>query len=343
MAASFPFPADAVLRAALSETYRAPEEEVLARLVPQARLADPSAVAARARALVEAVRAAPQRGGVESFLATYGLSTREGIVLMSLAEALLRIPDADIANRLIQDKMGSAEWDKQIGQSDSLFVNASTWALMLTGRLLNDDDSNDLGGFARRLLARGSRPVIREALLQAMRLMGSQFVMGETIESALERADDRDNRRYRHSFDMLGEAARTEEDADRYFAAYADAIAALGKAAAGRDLQDVPGISVKLSALHPRFEHTQEARVLRSLPDRLIALSGLARDAGIGLTVDAEEADRLDLTLDVFAIAAAQANLRGWDGLGLAVQAYQKRARPVIDWLAAWPRPTIAG
>ena len=322
-------------RTAITGAYRAPEEQLLARLVTQARLPDAAAVAARARSLVEAVRSTPQRGGVESFLATYGLSTREGIVLMSLAEALLRIPDAGIANRLIQDKMGSAEWDSQIGQSDSLFVNASTWALMLTGRLLSDDDGNDLGGIAKRLLARGSRPLIREALLQAMRLMGSQFVMGETIAAALQRADDRDNRRYCHSFDMLGEAARTEEDADRYFAAYADAIAALGKAAVGCDLQDAPGISVKLSALHPRFEHAQEARVLRSLPDRLIALNGLARDAGIGLTVDAEEADRLDLTLDVFAISAAPKSLQGWDGLGLAVQAYQKRARPVIDWLVA--------
>ncbi|HVO14681.1 MAG TPA: bifunctional proline dehydrogenase/L-glutamate gamma-semialdehyde dehydrogenase PutA [Alphaproteobacteria bacterium] len=330
-------------RAAIGALYRADETAAVERLLHEAAL-EPAAkarVARQARALVEAVRAAqPGQGGIDAFLHEYSLSSTEGIVLMCLAEALLRIPDAETADRLIRDKVGSADWERHLGQSDSLFVNASTWALMLTGRLLRAEEARaaDLGATLRRLVARGSEPVVREAMLQAMRILGEEFVMGRTIEAALERASANEKRGYRHSYDMLGEAARTEADAERYYEAYDQAIAAIGRAAAGAGPIDGPGISVKLSALHPRFEFAQRGRVLDELVPRLTGLASFAKEQGIGLTVDAEEADRLDLTLDVFEAAAREPRLAGWDGLGLAVQAYQKRAPAVVDWLAELAR-----
>src|SRR5690606_14237062 len=239
--------------------------------------------------------------------------------------------DADTADRLIRDKIGSADWERHLGRSESLFVNASTWALMLTGRLLRAEeaDASDLGATLTRLVARGSEPVVREAMLAAMRILGEEFVMARTIEAALERARPAEKRGYRHSYDMLGEAARTAADAERYYEAYDGAIAAIGKAAAGAGPIDGPGVSVKLSALHPRFEFAQRERVMAELLPRLIGLARFAKDQGIGLTVDAEEADRLDLTLDLFEAAALDKRLAGWDGLGIAVQAYQKRAPAV--------------
>ena len=306
-------------RAAIGALYRADETAVVEALLREAAL-DPDAkarVAARARALVETVRAAqPAQGGIDAFLHEYSLSSQEGVVLMCLAEALLRIPDADTADRLIRDKVGSADWQRHLGQSESLFVNASTWALMLTGRLLRDEEARavDLGAVLKRLVARGSEPVVREAMLQAMRILGEEFVMGRTIEAALERARPAEKAGYRHSYDMLGEAARTAADAARYYEAYDKAIAAIGKSAEGAGPIDGPGISVKLSALHPRYEFAQRERVMDELVPRLIGLASYAKEQGIGLTVDAEEADRLDLTLDVFEAAALEPRLAGWDG-----------------------------
>ena len=331
-------------RAAYQAAYRAPEPEVLSPLIEQARLTKNAAqrVGAAARHLVDGVRAQRGGGGMESFLREYGLSTPEGIVLMCLAEALLRVPDAETANRLIADKIGGAEWDRHVGKSDSLFVNASTWALMLTGQLVQprDQDSPNLLGSMRRLLARGGEPLIRQAVTRAMRILGRQYVLGRTIGDALGRADsssgEGDGERY--SFDMLGEAAKTAGDARRYFEAYAEAIGAIGTHGSAPNIFDAPGISVKLSALHPRFEYSQRPRVMAELSQTLARLAAQARNAGIGMTIDAEESDRLDLTLDLFAMLLNDPELAGWNGLGLAVQAYQKRAYPVIEWLEALAR-----
>ena len=317
------------VRAALSADETACDLALIAaaRLPPEAALR----IEATAARLVEGVRAHRSRlGDLDAFLGEYRLSTQEGVVLMCLAEALLRIPDAGTADRLIRDKIGSADWAAHLGHSGSAFVNASTWALMLTGRLMRLEEPE---GALGRLAARAGEPVVREALVQAMRIMGRQYVMGRTIGEALERAGDFEKRGYRHSFDMLGEAARTADDARRYLESYAAAIAAIGKAGGGRGPVSGPGLSVKLSALHPRFEFAQRGRVRRELAPRLLELARLARDAGIGMTIDAEEADRLDLALDVIEIIVSDHSLAGWDGFGLAVQAYQKRAWPLLDWL----------
>ena len=253
---------------------------------------------------------------------------------MCLAEALLRIPDAETVDKLIRDKIAAADWHSHLGHSGSLFVNASTWALMLTGRLLRPENENDVGDALRRLIARSSEPVWRQAVTAAMRILAGQFVMGRTIEEALDRAREPERHGYRHSYDMLGEAARTMPDAERYHAAYAHAIAAIGGAAAGASVEAAPGISVKLSALHPRYEIAQRERIARELLPVLLGLARQARDAGIGFTIDGEEADRLEPMLDIVEALALAPELAGWDGLGLAVQAYQKRALPLVDWLA---------
>ncbi|MCR6632071.1 MAG: bifunctional proline dehydrogenase/L-glutamate gamma-semialdehyde dehydrogenase PutA [Magnetospirillum sp.] len=320
------------LRQALAADEAALVEELLtrARLEP----AQDERVRREAAKLVEEARRRKSSGDLDAYLREFRLSTQEGVVLMCLAEALLRIPDADTADRLIRDKVGAADWASHLGRSDSLFVNASTWALMLTGRLIRPE-GEPMGVFAR-LLARAGEPLVREALIQALRIMGRQFVMGRTIGEALSRA--REQKAYRHSFDMLGEAARTEADAERYFQAYAAAIAAIGKAGEGRGPVAGPGISIKLSALHPRYEFSQGDRVRRELAPRLADLCRLAASVDIGLTVDAEEAERLELSLDIIAAVAADPSLAGWDGFGLAVQAYQKRARPLIAWLAELAR-----
>ncbi|TMK29658.1 MAG: bifunctional proline dehydrogenase/L-glutamate gamma-semialdehyde dehydrogenase PutA, partial [Alphaproteobacteria bacterium] len=228
----------------------------------------------------------------------------------------------------------AADWHSHLGHSGSLFVNASTWALMLTGRLLRPENENHVGDALRRLIARSSEPVWRQAVTAAMRILAGQFVMGRTIEEALDRAREPERHGYRHSYDMLGEAARTMPDAERYHAAYAHAIAAIGGAAAGASIEAAPGISVKLSALHPRYEIAQRERIARELLPVLLGLARHARDAGIGFTIDAEEADRLEPMLDIVEALALAPELAGWDGLGLAVQAYQKRALPLVDWLA---------
>jgi len=327
------------LRGQISDLYRADETTVVKARLNQAALdADAQArVEARARELVaETRRRSLGHGGLDTFMQEYDLSSEEGIVLMCLAEALLRIPDAETQDRLIHDKIGSAQWERHLGTSDNWFVNASTWALMLTGRILNleDDPSEALGSALGRLIARSGEPFIRQAILQGMRIMGRQFVMGRTIGEALERAREAERQGYRYSYDMLGEAARTMEDADRYYESYDQAISAIGKAANGRGPIEAPGISVKLSALHPRYEFAQADRVMDEIAPRLRTLAQHAAKRGIGLTVDAEEADRLDISLDVIEAVSGDPSLKGWDGFGLAVQAYQKRAMPLLDWLA---------
>ncbi len=318
--------------------YRADETEIVERLLTAAELpADlQDRIASRARGLVEAVRRNRiGQGGIDAFMHAYELSSKEGVVLMCLAEALLRIPDSRTANQLIEDKLKTADFAKHLGESDSLFVNASTWALMLTGRILRLDGTEaDLGFTLKRLIKRSGEPVIRQAITQAMKILGKQFVMGRTIGEALSRAEANEARNYRHSYDMLGEAARTKVDADRYAAAYFDAIAAIGKANAGRGPIAGPGISIKLSALHPRYEFAQSDRVATELLPRLHELARAAKEAGIACTIDAEEAERLDLSLDLIAALAKDPALRDWEGLGLAIQAYQKRCAALVDWLA---------
>src|SRR5580704_17718934 len=325
------------LRAAIRDAERQDESTAVAVILAAVDMpaAARDRIAATARRLVETVRRERLgKGGLDAFLHEYALSSPEGVALMCLAEALLRIPDAETVDRLIRDKIASADWESHLGRSGSLFVNASTWALMLTGRLLRPDNDGDLGGILRRFAARSGEPVLRQAVTAAMRILAGQFVMGRTIEEALERARDAERLGYRHSFDMLGEAARTMADAGHYRAAYEAAIAAIGRTAAGRPVTEAPGISVKLSELHPRYEMAQHGRVMRELLPSLLGLAGQARDVGIGFTIDAEEADRLELSLDLVEALALAPELAGWDGLGLAVQAYQKRALPLIDWLA---------
>ncbi|MCB1629253.1 MAG: bifunctional proline dehydrogenase/L-glutamate gamma-semialdehyde dehydrogenase PutA [Xanthomonadales bacterium] len=298
-------------------------------------------VAALAADLVHRVRArAPEQTAVESFMREYDLSSEEGVLLMCVAEALLRIPDAETADELIRDKLGDASWQLHAGKSSSLFVNAGTWGLMLTGKLvsLSEDTKRNFTGAFKRLIGRSGEPVVRLAVRQAMRIMGHQFVMGRTIKEALERAASKEQRGYRHSFDMLGEAALTDTDAQRYLQAYRDAITAIGKAGPHPDIHAAPSISVKLSALHPRYEKAKRERVLAELVPRVLSLAQAAKAQQIPMTIDAEEADRLELSLEVIAAVFRDPSLAGWNGFGLAVQAYQKRALPVIDWLAGLAR-----
>jgi RHH-type proline utilization regulon transcriptional repressor/proline dehydrogenase/delta 1-pyrroline-5-carboxylate dehydrogenase len=334
-------PAPPALSAALADDYLTDEATALAALLDQAALPAEQVVRVRADAqvLVDAIRRRQQdAGGVDALLREYDLSSGEGIVLMCLAEALLRIPDADTADRLIADKLGLADWQAHVGASDSLFVNASTWALLLTGRIVRPADvAEPPASFFSRLVERVGEPVVRAALRRAMRILGQQFVMGETIDSALRRAAERPE--WNYSFDMLGEAALTAADAERYFAAYRAAVAAVGRGAPRTaSLLDAPSVSVKLSALCPRYEVAQSARAVRELGAKLAALAVAARAVGIGLTVDAEEADRLELSLAIFGQVYGDPRLKDYTGLGLAVQAYQKRALDVLAWLGALAR-----
>ena len=330
-------------RAALRRLHRAPDAVTLAPLLDLATLPHATAqrVEARARRLVRAARAAHRPGAdVTDFLKEFGLGTPEGVALLCLAEALLRIPDAATADALIDDRIGSGDWQAHLGHADSLAVNASAWAFMLTGRVLdlNDPERAAWPGAIGRVVGRLGEPVIRAALRRGMRVLARQFVMGRTIGEALARTSSGDGRRWRTSFDMLGESARTAADAARYFTAYREAIGAIGRAGGGP--VDGPGISVKLSALHPRYEETQRARCGPALVGALTELAVAAKQADIGLTMDAEEAERLELSLDIFAAVLADPRLIGWDGLGLAIQAYQKRALAVVDWVAAVARRT---
>src|SRR6266446_1234229 len=330
------------LRAAIRDSCRIDEAVAVGRILATAEIPPDmrDRIADRARTLVGNVRRERiGKGGIDAFLHEYALSSPEGVALLCLAEALLRVPDAETVDRLIRDKIGEADWERHLGRSESIFVNASTWSLMLTGHLLHAQPAqHDLRGALRRFVTRSGEPIVRQAVTAAMRILGRQFVMGRTIEEALERAREPERHGFRHSYDMLGEAARTAADAARYFDAYDQAIAAIGGSAAGRpagwNVAEAPGISIKLSALHPRYEMAQRDRVLSQMSPLLLELARRARRVGIGFTIDAEEADRLELSLDLFEALALAPDLAGWDGLGLAVQAYQKRALPLIEWLA---------
>jgi len=333
---------DSAVGTAIDDEYLLGEESAIRPLADRARL-EPSqrtAVERRALALVEAVRnARPSGGGLDALLREYHLASREGVILMCLAEALLRIPDADTADRLIADKIAAGDWDEHLGDSDSLLVNASTWGLMLTGRLVEVDqrEVGSVRSWFGRLASRIGEPVARSALRQAMRILGHQFVMGRGIGEALQRAAR--HRAYRYSFDMLGEAAITAVDAERYLEKYRGAILAIGRdLPPGEEQSARPSVSVKLSALHPRYEPAQRERVMRELTPRLLELVQLARDAGIGLTVDAEEAERLELSLLLIDAALQSELTAGYSGFGLAVQAYQKRTYSLIQWLAGRAR-----
>jgi RHH-type proline utilization regulon transcriptional repressor/proline dehydrogenase/delta 1-pyrroline-5-carboxylate dehydrogenase len=329
----------------IDQAYDVPENELVAALLAEARL-DPASqdrVNLRAQALVTAVRVRKQdQGLLEAFMQEYDLSSEEGVVLMCLAEALLRIPDVSTAEKLIADKLGDADWESHLGKSSSVLVNASTWGLMLTGKLvaLSETTQSSFRTALKRLVNRSGEPMVRTAIRQAMRIMGHQYVMGRTIEEAMDRALQKKNSAYRFSFDMLGEAALTTADSVRYQESYRAAIEAIGAREKPDDIFAAPSISVKLSALHPRFESGQRDRVMKELTPRLLELAQLAFSNRIALTVDTEEADRLSLTLDVFSEVLRDSSLAGWDGLGLALQTYQKRAPAMIDMLEQLSRET---
>jgi RHH-type proline utilization regulon transcriptional repressor/proline dehydrogenase/delta 1-pyrroline-5-carboxylate dehydrogenase len=324
-----------VLRAAITGAYRRPEPECLPGLIEAASLPAPveQKVHQLASGLVTTLRAKRTRGLVETLLHEYSLSSQEGVALMCLAEALLRIPDAPTRDALIRDKVAGGDWRRHWGESPSLFVNAATWGLLLTGRLTATASEAGLSSALTKLVARGGEPVIRKGVDLVMRLMGEQFVMGRDIAEALANARRWEKQGFRYSYDMLGEAALTEADAARYYRDYEQAIHAIGKAAGGKGIYEGPGISVKLSALHPRYSRMQRGRVMAELLLRLIALAKLARRYDIGLNIDAEEAERLELSLDLLEDLCFDPAFEGWNGIGFVVQAYQKRAPFVLDFL----------
>ncbi|MFZ4531148.1 MAG: bifunctional proline dehydrogenase/L-glutamate gamma-semialdehyde dehydrogenase PutA [Alsobacter sp.] len=292
---------------------------------------------AHATRLVEAIRSrAGGLGGVEELLREYSLSSPEGLALMVLAEALLRVPDAATADRLIEDKLGQGDFLHHETRSDSLLVTASAWALGLTARVIQPGETPE--GILATLAKRIGLPAVRTATRQAMRVLGSHFVLGQSIGEALDKARSGQGKLFRYSFDMLGEGARTQADADRYAKSYGDAIDAIGRAAGNAALPDRPGISVKLSALHPRYDALSRDRVMAELVPVVVRLARQARGYDLNFTIDAEEADRLELSLDVLAAVLADPALAGWSGFGLAIQAYQKRAAEVIDWVVALAR-----
>lgn len=322
-----------------SAPYAPDDTEIAARLLQASHLSPPqeARIDRSATRLIEAIRKRDDRlGGVEDMLREFALSTKEGLALMVLAEALLRVPDARTADQFIEDKLGEGDFIHHETKSTAFLVNASAWALGLSARVIQPGETPD--GTIGRLVKRLGAPAVRTATRQAMRLMGNHFVLGETIEQALERGRPRSGQKPRYSFDMLGEGARTAADAKRYFEAYASAIETIGKAAGNHPLPDRPGISVKLSALHPRFEAISRERVMAELVPLLLDLARRAQAHDLNFTVDAEEADRLELSLDVIAATLADPSLAGWDGFGLAVQAYQKRAGAVIDYVNALAR-----
>jgi RHH-type proline utilization regulon transcriptional repressor/proline dehydrogenase/delta 1-pyrroline-5-carboxylate dehydrogenase len=323
------------IRQSMRRQTLASDADVIAAIRPATRFdaALRDATHKRAVTLVQGIRNDSRPGLMEVFLAEYGLSTEEGVALMCLAEALLRVPDADTIDALIEDKIAPSEWGTHLGHSSSSLVNAATWGLMLTGKVLKDGTgmAQTLRGAVRRL----GEPVIRTAVGRAMREMGAQFVLGETIEKAVARGHEMQKKGYTYSYDMLGEAALTAHDAQDFYDAYAGAIRKLAAECKSKDTRRNPGISIKLSALHPRYDEMQRDRVMAELVPRTLALARMAREAGMGLNIDAEEADRLDISLDVIEAVLADDSLSGWDGFGVVVQAYGKRAGHVIDWLYA--------
>ena len=320
-------------RVAVRHSYTADESVVVKQLIDLIRLDhDQRQQVAKVGAdIVDRVRRDTSPSIMESFLAEYGLSSAEGVGLMCLAEALLRVPDAETIDELIYDKIEPSDWGAHLGQSSSPLINASTWALLLTGKVLDDDESRPAAAL-RDLIRRVGEPVVRTAVGQSMKLLGKQFVLGQTIEEGINEASELEDQGYTFSYDMLGEAARTDDDAVRYQAAYAHAITAIAKQAKG-DVRSSPGISVKLSALHPRYEYTHRHSVMDVLVPRALELAQQAAKANIGFNIDAEEQDRLDLSLDIIEALMSAPSLAGWDGLGVVVQAYGKRALPVIESL----------
>ena len=323
------------LRRAITAAYRRPEAECLVPLLEQATLDDSTAadVTRTATALITALRAKRKSGGIEGIVQEYALSSQEGVALMCLAEAMLRIPDAATRDALIRDKIAGGDWTSHLAEGRSLFVNAATWGLALTGKLTGSVDDTGLGAALTRLIARAGEPVIRGGVAMAMRMMGEQFVAGQTITEALKHAVAPEKQGFQYSYDMLGEAATTAEDARRYHADYVTAIHAIGKASAGRGIYGGPGISIKLSALHPRYARSQADRVMAELLPDVKTLALLAKGYDIGLNIDAEEADRLELSLDLLETLATDPDLSGWNGLGFVVQAYGKRCPFVLDWI----------
>ena len=327
------------LRQRITEAYRRPEPQALAELLPQARMAPELGAQAQALALriAQGLRdrknGAGRAGIVQGLLQEYALSSQEGVALMCLAEALLRIPDTDTRDALIRDKIADGDWKSQVGGGKSLFVNAATWGLVVTGKLTSTVNDRSLSAALTRLIARAGEPVIRRGVDMAMRMMGEQFVTGETIEEALKRSKPLEARGFRYSYDMLGEAATTAADAERYYRDYENAIHAIGKASGGRGIYDGPGISIKLSALHPRYVRAQAERVMGELLPKVKALAAIAKSYDIGLNIDAEEADRLELSLDLLESLCLDADLAGWNGLGFVVQAYGKRCPFVLDFI----------
>jgi RHH-type proline utilization regulon transcriptional repressor/proline dehydrogenase/delta 1-pyrroline-5-carboxylate dehydrogenase len=331
-------------RAAIGASTRIAEPDAVEALLAAATLSPGEGAAAHAlaRRLVESLRArrveAGREGLVQGLIQEFALSSQEGVALMCLAEALLRIPDAATRDALIRDKIGDGEWERHLGKSPSLFVNAATWGLVVTGKLVATHTERGLAAALGRLVARSGEPVIRRGVDLAMRLMGEQFVMGETIDAALARAAPHERAGFRYSYDMLGEAALTADDAVRYLEAYRQAIDAIGAAAAGRGFVEGPGISIKLSALHPRYARAQRERVHAELYPRLLALAQQACAHDLGLNIDAEEADRLEISIELLERLCADASLAGWNGVGFVVQAYQKRCAAVIEHVVALAR-----
>lgn len=323
------------LRAAITAAYRRPERECLAPLIQAAKQDDhlSGPIEVTARKLVTALRSKDRGAGVEALVQEYALSSQEGVALMCLAEALLRIPDARTRDALIRDKVANGDWKSHLGPDRQLFVNAATWGLVVTRTLVQSSHEDGLGAALTRLIARAGEPVIRSGVDLAMRLLGEQFVVGETIGEALKRARALEQRAFSYSYDMLGEAATTAADAAAYLDSYTSAIHAIGKEARGRGPYGGPGISIKLSALHPRYSRAQSVRVMTELLPRVRQLARLAKSYDIGLNIDAEEADRLELSLDLLESLALDKDLAGWNGLGYVVQAYGKRCPFVIDWI----------
>lgn len=326
------------IRHKIREFYRINESQALEYILPEAEVSMRARSRAweRARTMVLRIRDEQEgHGGVDALLNEFSLSTEEGIVLMCLAEALLRVPDKSTQDELIRDKLSKGQWSSHLGNSESIFVNASAWGLMFTGNMVNyaNERKSAQFGLLKKTLGRMGEPVIRKAMNIAMKIMGKQFVMGETIEDAVKRAQEKEKIGYVYSYDMLGEGARTYKDADRYYKAYEDAIKVIGKAAKGKGPRTSPGISVKLSAIHPRYDHLKYEKVVPEITERLKQLCLLAKEYDIGLTVDAEESERLEISLDIIESVFSDSDLGDWAGFGLAVQSYQKRAMFVIEWL----------
>ncbi|MBV7433493.1 bifunctional proline dehydrogenase/L-glutamate gamma-semialdehyde dehydrogenase PutA [Cardiobacteriaceae bacterium TAE3-ERU3] len=324
-------------RQALRAWYLADEAQAVERLLTMAQwqAGELAKVDVTGRHLIEAIRSGDGVGLLDAFLQEYSLSSEEGIALMCLAEALMRVPDAETLDALIYDKFGRARWKSHLGQSDSFWVNAATWGMLFTGKVMRmgRKDEERLGEKLESMLRNMSEPLIRKAVTHGVKIMGQQFILGEDIESAMKRGEKQEEKGYRYSFDMLGEGARTERDAERYFQSYVDALEAIGLAQHNGGPIENSGLSVKLSAIYPRYEVGKREACVKKLTERMLVLCEKAKKYRIGLTIDAEEAWRLELSMDVIEALCKADSIKDWQGLGLAVQAYQKRCPALLDWL----------